>query len=109
MRLNISPFPSPWLAKFRDLPTVQILTNRMDDADVEAHGDLIYWRSLLADVIDRVVCDGYLPLPWPTTMADDFNAMTTALAAIQRHRDHPGELLARWKLDGPGSLQRPEA
>ena len=109
MTLHINPFPSPWFAKFADLPTVQILTNRMTDEDVEAHGDLIYWRSLLNDIVDRVYCDGYKPLPWPTSLSDDLNAMTTALAELRRHPDPPGELLARWKQDGPGVRQHPEA
>lgn len=109
MKMRINPFPSPWSAKFKDLPTIQILTNLMSDEDVSDHGDLIYWRSLMQDVIDRVVCDGYKPKPWPTTLSDDMNAMTTALAAIARHPDPPGELLARWKLDGPGLLPQTEA
>lgn len=106
--MTLSAFPSPWYARFKDLPTVQLLAV-MTDEDVEAHGDLIYWRSLLQDVIERVVCEGYRPLPWPTSLADDMNAMTTEMAAIRRHPDPPGELLTRWKLDGPGLLQQTEA
>lgn len=107
--MKISPFPSPWSDRFKDLPTIQILTNRMDDDDVEHHGDLIYWRSLLNDIVDRVYCDGYRPDPWPIGLSDDLNAIDTALAALRRHPDPPGELLARWKQDGPGVRQHPEA
>jgi len=105
----MSLLSAAWCAKFASLPTIQILTNQMSDEDVEAHGDLIYWRSLLADIVDRVACDGYRPDPWPTSLADDMAAMEAALAALRRPTDPPGELLAGWKLDGPGLRQQPEA
>lgn len=81
---------------FSDMPMIAIPVAMTDD-DVNAHTDVLYWRSLLKDVIDRIVMHDYRPLPWPTDLSDDMAAMTAELTALRRHHDHPAELIGRWK------------
>lgn len=63
-------FQSAWNAKFKDLPTLQVLPVMTDD-DVEFHSDITYMRSLLDAIVQQAAHGGHCG-PWPGDLSKHF-------------------------------------
>ena len=62
----IDPFPTWFTDRYADLPLLRPRVEQVSDDDIDFHGDISYYRSLLAEIVEDVV---YMrrgtPAPWP--------------------------------------------
>jgi len=104
----IDPFPTWFTDRYADLPLLRPRVEQVSDDDIDFHGDISYYRSLLAEIVEDVV---YMrrgtPAPWPIVLSDELAHASDVLAELGHTPDPARELLAAWKQEASGRCNDP--